>query len=174
MTMAASHERHRDFLRRAPRDSQDSFTSSPLSGSQSAMSAALCGSFSTCHNVFVPNPSARIRGRWRLRLRRCRLPSRTPISFLHLERRARWRERTGQLPRRQQRKRIYSCFVPLCFPFGHVGCSRVLNWSQLCKRRMRAPRVPECFGWFPFAIRCALLCAPEGNPWCIRRCQPSS
>lgn len=37
--MAASPERHRGFLRRAPRDSQDSFISSPLMGSQAAMSA---------------------------------------------------------------------------------------------------------------------------------------
>lgn len=39
--MAASPERHRGFLRRAPRDSQDSFISSPLAGSQAAMSATV-------------------------------------------------------------------------------------------------------------------------------------
>ena len=35
--LAARPERYRDFLRRAPRDSQDSFVSSPLAGSQAAM-----------------------------------------------------------------------------------------------------------------------------------------
>ena len=48
--MAASPERHRDFLRRAPRDSQDSFTSSPLSGSQSAVSATWWLVFNVRHS----------------------------------------------------------------------------------------------------------------------------
>lgn len=46
--MAASPERHRGFLRRAPRDSQDPFISSPIAGSQAAMSATLGGSLSMC------------------------------------------------------------------------------------------------------------------------------
>ena len=48
MTMAASPERHRGFLRRAPRDSQDSLISSPLMGSQAAVFATLGGSLSIC------------------------------------------------------------------------------------------------------------------------------
>ena len=46
--------------------------------------------------------------------------------------------------------------------------------SLVSRISTRSPCVPECFNVFPFAIRCALLCAPEGNPSCIRRCQPSS
>ena len=45
MTMAASHERHRVFLRRAPRDSQDSYIPHPFRGLKplfSPLSVARC------------------------------------------------------------------------------------------------------------------------------------
>ena len=52
--------------------------------------------------------------------------------------------------------------VALCqgAPFGRVGCSRVLHRSQLCKRRMRAPRVPECFGSYPRPLRARPMATP--------------
>lgn len=47
MTMAASHERHRGFLLRAPRDSQDSYIPNPLRG-RKPLFPPLGGSFSMC------------------------------------------------------------------------------------------------------------------------------
>ena len=46
--MAASNRASSELSCRAPRDSQDSFTSSPLSGSQAAVFATLGGSLSIC------------------------------------------------------------------------------------------------------------------------------
>ena len=89
-----SEPRRPDCLRRALRDSQDSFNFSPLAGSQAAVFATLGGSLSRCSiracgmlagvtsvsaqnpcggcehpacpNVLVPTLSALVRGLWRL------------------------------------------------------------------------------------------------------------